>query len=269
MSLILTKFENFNSPEVNILKELFQTLPMMDNYIANIIESYIYSMVREYYTSEKCSNSLYREYRTKYGIKDGEFKQWFPTGQLAIQRWFLDGKMDGEYNEWSSNGNIFIQVEYVNGKMNGEYKKYNSNGELTQQSAFVNDKREGVTTYYYGKNRPDVIECYKDGKLNGERKSYHQNGWLLNTRNFVNGVENGEEIWYQRPGKIKSKCNIVNWKKEGEYLEWSFHDDYITLRCYYKNGELQGKYTKYLKDGSIYEECEFFNGTKVESNLTN
>ena len=89
--------------------------------------------------------------------------------------------------------------------MNGYYKSYNVYGELSVQSTFFNGVKEGVMTRYYGENRPDVIESYKDGKLHGERKSYHQNGWLLNVRNFVNGVANGEEVWYHRPGKIKSK----------------------------------------------------------------
>ena len=70
-------------------------------------------------------------------------------------------------------------------------------------------------------------------------------------------------MWYHRPGKIKSKCNIVNWKKEGEYLEWSFHDDYITVRAYYVNDKLHGKYTKYLRDGTVYEECEYDNDVRV------
>jgi hypothetical protein len=45
---------------------------MMDTYIANIIEEYIYSTVKEYYP-EKEGGSIKCEYRTKYGEKNGEY----------------------------------------------------------------------------------------------------------------------------------------------------------------------------------------------------
>ena len=44
-----TKFVGYNSPEYGVLKEVFEKMPMMDTYIANIIEEYIYSTVREYF----------------------------------------------------------------------------------------------------------------------------------------------------------------------------------------------------------------------------
>ena len=55
------KFNNYNSEECIILKELFNTMPLMDTNIANMIEEYIYSTVREYFPDGllKC------EYRTK------------------------------------------------------------------------------------------------------------------------------------------------------------------------------------------------------------
>jgi hypothetical protein len=49
----MSKFINYNSTEYKILKNVFETIPMMDAYIANIIEEYIYSTVREYYPELK------------------------------------------------------------------------------------------------------------------------------------------------------------------------------------------------------------------------
>ena len=44
----MNKLENFNSPEKKVLLEYFKTIPMMDKWIASVIENYIYSTVREY-----------------------------------------------------------------------------------------------------------------------------------------------------------------------------------------------------------------------------
>jgi hypothetical protein len=38
----MSKFINYNSVECQLLKQHFNTIPMMDSYIANIIEEYIY-----------------------------------------------------------------------------------------------------------------------------------------------------------------------------------------------------------------------------------
>ena len=45
----MSTFSNYNSLEYQVIKELFEKMPMMDTYIANIIEEYIYCTVKEYY----------------------------------------------------------------------------------------------------------------------------------------------------------------------------------------------------------------------------
>jgi len=105
----MSKFSNYNSPEKDVLLEVFEKMPMMDNWIASLIESYIYSTVREYYPD----GSLKCEYRTKYGEKDGEYKLWQINGKLGIQTTTVDGKIHGEYKKWYINGNIACQRNYI------------------------------------------------------------------------------------------------------------------------------------------------------------
>ena len=64
----MNKLENFNSPEKKVLLEVFQK---MDNWIASIVENYIYAYVRECHDNGK----LKCKYRTKYGEKDGEYNE--------------------------------------------------------------------------------------------------------------------------------------------------------------------------------------------------
>ena len=49
----MSKFNNYNSTEYQLLKQHFKSIPMMDTYIANIIEEYIYSKVKEYYPNDE------------------------------------------------------------------------------------------------------------------------------------------------------------------------------------------------------------------------
>jgi hypothetical protein len=46
----MSKLVDYESPEKEVLLELFNKMPMMDNWIASVIESYIYSYVKEYHT---------------------------------------------------------------------------------------------------------------------------------------------------------------------------------------------------------------------------
>ena len=106
-------FSNYNSPEYKILKDVFENIPMMDTYIANVVEEYIYSTVKEYYP-EKEGGLLNCEYLTKYGKKHGKYKNWFYNGQLYVQIFYKDGKEHGEYKEWDEYGNIDIKTTYIN-----------------------------------------------------------------------------------------------------------------------------------------------------------
>ena len=154
----MSKFVNYNSVECQILKKLFNEMPMMDAYIANIVEEYIYSNVRE--TNEE---GYIIEYRTKYGEKDGEYKIWFSNGQLSLQTTYIDGKLDGEYTEWYEDGQLATQTTYVDHKLHGEYKRWYKNGKLFKQIFYLNDKRHG------------------------EYKEWWENGQLWHQVNFVNG----------------------------------------------------------------------------------
>jgi len=59
----MTKFVEYHSPEKAILKEDFKSIPMMDTYIANIIE----------------------------GKLHGEYKEWDKEGNLIKDTTYIDG----------------------------------------------------------------------------------------------------------------------------------------------------------------------------------
>jgi len=127
------KFNNYNSDEYKILNELFNTMPLMDTNIANIIEEYIYSTVREYYSN----GSIKCEYRTKYGEKDGEYKVWWSNGRLWKQTHYIDDKRQGIYKEWYSNGVLWEDSHYENDKFKGEYKEWDRTGKLIEKINYL------------------------------------------------------------------------------------------------------------------------------------
>ena len=128
-STVSTKFKGYNSPEYQIIKDVFTSIPMMDVYVANVVEEYIYSIVREYYPS---NDSLMCEYRTKYGEKDGEYKEWNRgadnsdegRGQLLCQMFYVEDKEHGEMKLWFMNGQLVCKTTYIKGKLQEEYREW-------------------------------------------------------------------------------------------------------------------------------------------------
>ncbi len=143
------KFIDCFSPEKDIIKEKFNTIPYMDIWISGIIEGYIYEKVKKV-DRYGCKE----EYIERYGKMEGEYKEWYPEGQLHCQRYYKDGKREGECKWWWDNGQLRSQEYYKGGKFDGEWKRWYANGQLWVQL------------------------YYKEGKLNGEYKWWNENGQL-------------------------------------------------------------------------------------------
>jgi antitoxin component YwqK of YwqJK toxin-antitoxin module len=129
------KFIDYKSPEKSIINEVFKTIPYMDMWISSIIEGYIYENIIK--VDKQGSKE---EYNNRYGKKKGEFKKWYPNGQLREQGYYKEGKEEGEYKELYTNGKLWNQSYYKEGKLDGEYKMWYDNGELIVYKIYENDE---------------------------------------------------------------------------------------------------------------------------------
>ena len=74
-------------------------------------------VIREYYNDEK--TLLKEEYFQVNGKKEGEFKCYYPSGEL------------------------YHIINYVNDKKEGESKSFHENGQLASIFYYINNKKEG------------------------------------------------------------------------------------------------------------------------------
>jgi antitoxin component YwqK of YwqJK toxin-antitoxin module len=163
----MTKFIEYNSPDKAILNEVFNNIPSIDKWTANIVENYVYSYVRKYHPN----GSIKCEYRTRFGKKDGEYKEWwFSNGNLKEECMYVNGKLNGEGKFWYKNGQLCEQNMYLNGNFNGECKEWFRNGQQYSQRSYINCKEHGEfkTWDKYGKLREEMT--YVDGKLHTMNK---------------------------------------------------------------------------------------------------
>ena len=130
----MNKFIDYFSPEKDIIKEKFTTIPYMDVWISSIVEGYIYEKVK------KVDKKGYREeYTERYGKKEGEYKTWYKNGKIWAQCYYKEGKLEGEYKRWYDNGQFGCQSYYKEGKLEGELKWWYREGKLIEHKLYTGD----------------------------------------------------------------------------------------------------------------------------------
>ena len=61
---------------------------------------------------------------------EGEYKEWWESGQLYSQCFNKNGKKDGEFKSWYENDIQNAYCFYKNGVKEGEFKSWYDNGQL-------------------------------------------------------------------------------------------------------------------------------------------
>ncbi len=148
------KFQNYNSDEYLILKEIFSEIQNMDIHVVNIIEEYIYSNVNIYYNN----NKLHKKYRTKFNEKDGLYESWYENGEKNERCTYKEGKLNGLYESWYENGIKCQLCNYREDNLEGTYKLWFNNGNLYEESTYVNNLKHGKYIWWWS-NGLKKIEC--------------------------------------------------------------------------------------------------------------
>jgi antitoxin component YwqK of YwqJK toxin-antitoxin module len=127
-----------------------------------------------YQVGEKQDTLLISSYYN--GLKEGFSRKWYPSGQLAEQRYYIKDKKEKTHRAWWENGQILYQFTISNDQYEGEYKEWNSRGQLIQFFNYKNGQESGTQKLWYddGKVRANYVIT------NGRRYG------LLGTKNCKN-----------------------------------------------------------------------------------
>ncbi len=199
------KFTDHFSPEKDIIKEKFNTIPYMDVWISSIIEGYIYENI-----SKVDKKGYKEEYIEIYRKKEGEYKMWHPNGKIKRQGYYKEGKLEGEFKCWWDNGQLHIQGYYKEGKLEGECKNWLENGQILEQLYYKEGKLE--EEYKNWRDNGQLwIQCYyKGGKVDGECKMFHLTGELYAHKIYKNG-EVIKDLPVSGLGNLRACCLPWMW----------------------------------------------------------
>ena len=147
----------------------------------------------------------------KDGERDGVTEQFYnDTGKLRVSANYKNGVLEGEFKAYYPNGNLQGEVNYVNGEMNGDFKEYHENKKIRLSGSYKNSLQEGEWKFYLEDGTLESIINYKDGELHGIKEDYYKNGNVWTRQEFKNNDLDGVYEVYYENGNPQLKAKMKN-----------------------------------------------------------
>lgn len=184
-------------------------------------------------------------------VRDGEYKTWFPSGQIERNGQYQDGNRIGEWKGWYKNGQMEFVYNFKNDTLEGSFIRWYSNGQKRIEGIKINNfpwDEIGIWSSWYENGQILSKENHNnEGKLDKIQIYWHSNGTKSKEANYLDGLKEGPYQCWNNSGNL--------------YFDRTFKEDSDTnLPVTYKSAkgyklELNpdGTFTyKYLKDVGNY-----------------
>jgi antitoxin component YwqK of YwqJK toxin-antitoxin module len=194
------------------------------------------------------------------GLKQGDWKEFYPNGGIKSEKTFKDDLMHGYYKEYDTRGKLVLTMLYENGAI------VKSNVEDAPDIELVNKHDQDGKLIYSGPYRNKIPvgvhrEYGKDGKVTNAF-IYNDNGLLL-SEGLVDeaGKYNGKWKDLYSNGKVQAEGQYSDSRKSGQ---WKFFNstEKVEQTGSYNNGRPDGLWNWYYETGAILKEEEYFQGQR-------
>ncbi len=194
------------------------------------------------------------------GLKQGNWKKYYPNGKLMYTAFFKDGKPIGEMRRYSENGNLEAVMNF---NKTGEYaraKLYFNDGRIAAEGNFINSKKDSTWKYYsYYSHAVIAIENYKNGLKDGISKRFYENGSISEEQEWRNNLKDGEWKQYFQNGELRSSGIYKEGKLSGTY-EVYYENGQLRAQGNYDNNIMNGNWVYYDENGKIQAQLKYING---------
>jgi antitoxin component YwqK of YwqJK toxin-antitoxin module len=110
------------------------------------------------------------------GLEHGEWRKYYPSGQLMEKRYFNKGVKVGVMKNWWENGQLQSEYHFNNGEYDGTCREWNVGGLLIREMNYENGYEQGSQKQWYDNGSYRSNYVIRDGRRYG----------LLGTKNCVN-----------------------------------------------------------------------------------
>jgi antitoxin component YwqK of YwqJK toxin-antitoxin module len=218
------------------------------------------------------------------GLKQGDWKDFYPNGAKKTERTFKDDMLHGYYKEYDSRGNLVLTMLYDNGtivksRVEDEpdieiSNRYDADGKLIYSGHYRNKIPVGIHREYGKDGKVINAFIYNDnglllsqgivdeaGNRNGRWKDLYPDGRIQAEGQFTDNRRTGIWKFYNLSGKVEQTGAFNNDRPDGLW-KW-FYDSGVLLREEeYFQGQRDGSFTEYSHAGDIISQGQYSDGER-------
>ncbi|MEI6048303.1 MAG: hypothetical protein WCS03_05350 [Bacteroidota bacterium] len=218
------------------------------------------------------------------GLKQGEWKEFYPNGGIKSEKTFKDDLLHGYYKEYDIRGKLTLTMLYENGsivksRVEDEpdieiVNKHDQDGNLIYSGPFRNKIPVGIHREYgkdgkvinafiYNDNGIIMSEGIVDeaGNRNGKWKDLYSNGKIQNEGQFTDNRRSGFWKFYNIFEKVEQTGYYNNGRPDGIW-KWYYEAGTPLKEEEYFQGQRDGLSTEYSSTGEIIAQGQYSDGEK-------
>jgi antitoxin component YwqK of YwqJK toxin-antitoxin module len=220
----------------------------------------------------------------KNGLKQGEWKEFYPNGGIKSERTYKDDLVHGYYKEYDNRGKLVVTMLYENGaivksRVEDEpdieiVTKHNDAGKVIYSGPYRNKIPVGIhrdfgqdgkvtNSYLYNDNGLLLSEGIVDeaGNRNGKWKDLYPDGKIQAEGQYVDNRRSGQWKFYNTEGKIEQTGSFNSGRPDGLW-NWYYENGAILKEEEYFQGQRDGLSTEYSVTGEILAQGQYSDGEK-------
>jgi len=217
-------------------------------------------------------------------LKQGEWKDFYESGNIKNERTYKDDMLHGYYKEKDNLGRLTLTMLYDNGavvksRVEDEpdieiVNRYDSDNKLIYSGPFRNNVPVGthreyskdgkvINAFIYNDNGVKLSEGIVDeaGNYNGKWKNYFPDGTIMAEGTYTDSRRTGAWKFYNSSGKVEQTGNYSNGRPDGLW-KWYYGNDVVLREEEYFQGERDGIYAEYSPAGEIIAQGQYADGEK-------
>ncbi|MFY9307872.1 MAG: hypothetical protein WAQ28_02365 [Bacteroidia bacterium] len=221
--------------------------------------------------------------RDAKNLKQGLWKEFYPTGIVKQEVTYFDDKMNGYLKEYSVKGSLLNTTKYINGIAQSNVPEltkldikteYYDNGQVHFTRTYKEDVAEGIHREFSPEGKVVGAQIFVEGVLTAEGildtagrqqgiwKEFYPDGKLKSQGEYLNSKRIGEWVFYHPNGKVEQKGVYDKKGKAQGVWKWFYESGNILLEENYRNGLVDGMMTEYSDTGKVITKGEYIDGMK-------
>ncbi|MGB8359587.1 MAG: toxin-antitoxin system YwqK family antitoxin [Bacteroidales bacterium] len=218
------------------------------------------------------------------GLKQGEWLDFYPDGNMKTERNYRDDLLHGYYKEYDEKGKLLVTLLYENGKVTGTnldnsgeidiVNRYNDAGKLIYSGPYKEGIPVGIHREYNNDGTVKSASLYndngvlisqgvvgEDGSRNGPWKDFSAEGVVIAEGNYTDSRRSGPWKFYNTSGKLEQAGAYNNGRIDGTW-RWYYPEGELLREEDYYQGKRDGQYTEYTRTGEIIAQGTYADGER-------